>query len=174
MNTTKSSLKGLIAIVILMLPCIVKGQIFTKVYSPGDSITKQGYGYLARHVLFKLDKAQFNDSIPPSLDSIAVFLNRQDNIRIEIGVHGSTRNKASDCSRLTQGRAKTIYDYLITKGVNPQKMVPKGYGQNKLLYSDAQIKKTQNKALVEMMNSKNRRVEFIILRKDFKSNEEKH
>jgi outer membrane protein OmpA-like peptidoglycan-associated protein len=36
-------------------------------------------------------------------------------------------------------------NYLVTKGIDPARMVPKGYGESKLRISDAQIKAMKTK-----------------------------
>ncbi|MFI5151134.1 MAG: OmpA family protein [Bacteroidia bacterium] len=142
----------------------ISGQVFTKIFTNGDTIYSAGTCYVARAIYFKLDKAVLDTSSNATLDSMAVFLKSHDSLVIEIGVHGSTHNVATDCSRITQGRAKTIYDYLEAKGVQPQRMVPKGYGQHKLLYSDTEIKKHDKKTQA-ILNQRNRRVEFRMLSK---------
>ncbi|HXC06893.1 MAG TPA: OmpA family protein [Bacteroidia bacterium] len=144
----------------------IYAQVFTKAYAQGDTIIRQGDSYVARTVSFQLDKAVLLPDPNTTLDSIAVFLIRHDSLVLEIGVHGSTHNVATDCARITQARAKTIYDYLVAKGVQPQRMVPKGYGQKQLLYSDAEIKK-QNTHDQGWMNQRNRRVEFRIMSRKF-------
>jgi len=157
-------MKRLTQLLLLIAPLFCSAQKFTKVYAAGDTLSRKGNGYLARNIQFQLDKAILISPTNPVLDSIAVFLTKNDSLVIEIGVHGSTRNPATACNQLTQGRAKSIADYLSAKGIDPQRLHPKGYGQTHLLYSDAQIKKTQDPELSHLMNQRNRRVEFIILK----------
>jgi outer membrane protein OmpA-like peptidoglycan-associated protein len=149
---------------LLLLPVIASAQQFTKAFVPGDTISRQGNGYLARNIQFQLDKTELIPGSTSALDSIANFLRKNDSLVIEIGVHGSTRNSLTRCNQLTQGRARSIADYLIEKGASPLHLSPKGYGQTHLLFTDAQIQKTQDMELRHLMNRRNRRVEFVILR----------
>ncbi|HXC06120.1 MAG TPA: OmpA family protein [Bacteroidia bacterium] len=158
----------LFTIVCLLCSVFIQAQHFASIYSPSDTISKHGDGYLARTIQFKLDKAELIQTPNTTLDSIAVFMQKQDSLVIEIGVHGSTHNAAAQCNQLTQARAKAISEYLITKGINPTRMVVKGYGQHQLIYTDAQIQKVKDSETKELMNRRNRRVEFVILRRDFK------
>jgi outer membrane protein OmpA-like peptidoglycan-associated protein len=158
----------LLTAVCLFCSFIMSAQHFTSIYSPSDTISKHGDGYLARTIQFKLDKAELIQTPNATLDSMAVFLQKQDSLVIEIGVNGSTHNAAAQCNQLTQARAKAIAEYLTAKGINQQRLVPKGYGQHHLLYTDAQLQKVKDINTRELMNQRNRRVEFVILRRDFK------
>ncbi len=152
-------------IFMLLVPVLASAQHFTKVYTEGDTLSRQGNGYLARNIQFQLDKAILLPEAISTLDSIAVFLTKNDSLVIEIGVHGSTHNPATACNQLTQGRAKCIADYLIAKGIDPHRLDPKGYGQKRLLYTDAQIQKAKTPEEKEFLNRRNRRVEFVILKR---------
>lgn len=63
------------------------------------------------------------------LDSIYDFLAANPHISIEIGSHTDTR--ASDLYNLTlsKKRAESLYDYLMEKGIKPNRIIPKGYGE---------------------------------------------
>jgi antitoxin component YwqK of YwqJK toxin-antitoxin module len=147
-----------------LVSLVASAQHFTKIYAEGDSITRHGNGYLSRNIRFQLDKTDLIPDSNASLDSIASFLKQNDSLIVEIGVHGSTRNSVPVCVQLTRGRALSISSYLTTKGVHPQHLISKGYGQTRLLYTDAQIQKVKNPEQKELLNRRNRRVEFILVR----------
>jgi peptidoglycan-associated lipoprotein len=58
-------------------------------------------------------------------------------------------------------------NYLVTKGIDPARMVPKGYGESKLRISDAQIKAMKTKEEQEAAHQQNRRTEFRVLSYDY-------
>ncbi len=152
----------------LLLPGMLSAQVFTKTFSAGDTLTNQAKCYNARHIYFKLDKADLLEASNPMLDSMAAFLKRNDSLVVQIGVHGSTRNAATSCNKITQNRAMAIGQYLTDRGVSQQRLVCKGYGQTHLLYTDAEINKVHDKKMQDVLHQKNRRIEFVILRSDFK------
>ena len=58
-------------------------------------------------------------------------------------------------------------NYLVTKGIDPARMVPKGYGESKLRITDKQIAAMKTKEEQEAAHQQNRRTEFRVLRWDF-------
>ncbi|MBK8922192.1 MAG: OmpA family protein [Saprospirales bacterium] len=48
---------------------------------------------------------------------------------IEIGGHTNSTPPDEFCDRLSTARAKSAADYLIAKGVDPKRVVYKGYGK---------------------------------------------
>jgi outer membrane protein OmpA-like peptidoglycan-associated protein len=55
---------------------------------------------------------------------------------------------------LSDRRAKSAVDYLVSQGIDPTRLVARGYGESKLLIADAQT---------EEEHQVNRRTEFKIL-----------
>jgi peptidoglycan-associated lipoprotein len=58
-------------------------------------------------------------------------------------------------------------NYLITKGIEPARMVAKGYGESMPRISDAEIAKMATTAEKEAAHQQNRRTEFRVLSFDF-------
>ena len=59
---------------------------------------------------------------------------------------------------LSQRRAESVVQYLIAKGINKERLLPKGYGESKLLVKNAQT---------EEGHQRNRRTSFRTLSEDF-------
>lgn len=93
------------------------------------------------------------------LDSIADYLLKNPQIKMEIGVHTDTR-WVDDNNNFTEKRSKVICDYLEYRGVSRTRLSCKGYGKSKPLVSDAAIKRMKNEKSKEMAHQKNRRIEF--------------
>ncbi len=87
------------------------------------------------------------------LDRLAEFLQNNPSIRIEISGHTDNPNKPEYSLRLSEARANAVFEYLVSKGIDKNRMQPKGYGGSKPL---APNDTPENMA-------KNRRVEFTIL-----------
>lgn len=153
----------IIFFMISLYPIISFGQVFNKTFIQADSITRQGYGYITRDILFVLGKAALYSQEQIVLDSLAAFLIKNDNGMIEVCVHTDTRaNEQFSSNHLSMNRASSIVNYLIKKGVNSKRLKAKGFGSVSPLIPDAIINKTKDKDAIELMHQKNRRVEFII------------
>jgi outer membrane protein OmpA-like peptidoglycan-associated protein len=68
---------------------------------------------------------------------------------------------------LAQKRAQSVVDYLVSKGIAGDRMVAKGYGENRPLNTDKQIAALATEEEKEAAHQKNRRSEFKVLREDY-------
>ena len=68
---------------------------------------------------------------------------------------------------LSQRRAQTCVDYLISRGIEADRLVAVGRGEEQLLISDAEINALATEAEREAAHQKNRRTVFRILRFDY-------
>ena len=73
-------------------------------------------------------------------------------MKIEIGGHTDNSGIEKDNISLSENRAKSVYDYLISKGIAADRLSYKGYASTKPLSDN---KTAEGKA-------KNRRTEFIV------------
>jgi peptidoglycan-associated lipoprotein len=112
---------------------------------------------------------QVNEEVN-SLDSLD-FLYRTlvDNptIIIELQAHTDTRGADAYNLDLSQRRAQSCVDYLISKGIPRDRMVAKGYGKRKPRISDKQIAAMASEEEREAAHQKNRRTEFSVLSFDY-------
>ena len=51
------------------------------------------------------------------------------NIVIELGSHTDSRGTHEYNDSLSYKRAKAVVDYLISKGIEPDRLIPKGFGK---------------------------------------------
>lgn len=118
-------------------------------------------------VLYDLGKADLRPESKDSLNFLYQTLIDNPSIVIELSAH--TDSRASDAFNLTlsKARAKSCVDYLLSKGINAARLVPQGYGEKRLLVTDAQIAKMATVEEKEAGHQKNRRTVFTVLRKDF-------
>jgi OmpA-OmpF porin, OOP family len=87
------------------------------------------------------------------VQEIANILKENPSLKIEIAGHTDSRGKASLNKQISQDRASSVRDVLISLGVNKDKITAVGYGE------DFPIAKDDENGLSEI----NRRVEFNIL-----------
>ena len=130
-----------------------------------DSLVKEGV-YIMMDVYYDLEKTFLRPESSAELDKLYLFLKRNPTLVIEIGNHVSVVT-GQMCSDLSGGRAKSIADYLSSKGIDRRRIVPKGYGERKLIYTAEAINKLKTEEEKQIAHMKNRRTEIRILRNDF-------
>lgn len=80
------------------------------------------------------DKKNFNirPVDRPVLDSLVRILHKYP-VKIEIGVHTDSRGSATENERESQHSANSAIFYLLEHGVEPERIVSKGYGESELI-----------------------------------------
>jgi peptidoglycan-associated lipoprotein len=129
-------MKKLLIIVTFLLTTsiIVKAQTFdlnsTK-YKVGDKfVPRPG-------ILFDLAKWNIRTESYPLLDSIVEFLFVNKKIILEIGYHTDYKRSSYSSVLLDLKRAQSITDYLISKGINRDRLIPKGYDSTQPIVVDS-------------------------------------
>ncbi|MES2837299.1 MAG: OmpA family protein [Bacteroidota bacterium] len=118
-------------------------------------------------ILYDLAKWDLKPQFQDSLNGLIVTLNDNQNIVVELGSHTDSRGDNKSNGELAQKRAQSVVDYLILKGIDPERLVAKGYGEDVLLITDEEINKVKDKEEQENMHAKNRRTTFKVIREDF-------
>lgn len=123
-------------------------------------------------VQYKLAKWDLLESSKDSLDYLYEILVDNPTIIIELQAHTDSRGSNADNQVLSQKRAQSCVDYLISKGIPTDRMVAHGYGETRLKITDEQISKMPTKAEKEAAHQKNRRTEFSVMSFDYVPKEE--
>jgi len=118
------------------------------------ALLQQAMVFTFRNIYFDLNKATLRPESYPVLDSIARMLLENPTVKVEIGGHTDTRGSFTYNLRLSQSRAESVRQYLISRGVEPERLIAKGYGASKPIIKNART---------EAEHEQNRRVEFRIL-----------
>lgn len=107
------------------------------------------------NIFFEFNKASIKEESQLSLNKVATVLNENTEMTISINAH--TDNKGSDKYNLTLSgkRAKSAYSYLISKGINKNRISYKGYGESQPLHKCTDCS--------EIEDQQNRRIEFKII-----------
>lgn len=109
--------------------------------------------FVLENVNYETGKAELDEDSYPALDELVKYLIRRDNERIEIGGHTDNVGTAANNLKLSTERANTVMQYLISKGINPDRLEAKGYGltqpieSNKTEEGRAQNRRTEVKIL---------------------------
>ncbi|ULQ57331.1 OmpA family protein [Flavihumibacter rivuli] len=135
-----------------------------------DSLIKEGYKeihkdlYLApieigqvfrlNNVFFDFDKWDLRPESFVELDRVVKFLNENPSIVIEMSAHTDSRGSDDYNFRLSDNRARSVMEYILSKGIGKDRITSQGYGETKpVVPNDSE----ENMQL-------NRRVEFKIIR----------
>lgn len=126
----------------------------------GAKITVQG-------IYYDLNKANIRPDAAKILDSLVTVLNKYPKIRIELGSHTDCRNDSLYNQALSQRRADSAVAYLVRQGVEPDRMVAKGYGETQLVNDCACEGNFVKRKCTEEEHQMNRRTTIRFLDKKF-------
>jgi peptidoglycan-associated lipoprotein len=120
-----------------------------------------------------------------SLDNLVETLDDNPNVTIELMSHTDSRGTPADNLELSQKRAQSVVDYLISKGIQPDRLRARGYGESqpkvvdeKVLsqYNFLELEDVLTEAFINQLGSAeleerahqvNRRTEFRVLSTDY-------
>ena len=125
----------------------------TNVETDGAIWTKKAEVYAFENVVFKSASDEMLPESYPELDKAAKWL--KDNPTIRIYLNGHTDRGNSDESKnnqLSLQRAQAVTNYLISKGINSDRITPRGFGNTRPIESNE----------TEEGRKRNRRVEVEI------------
>lgn len=147
----------------LLLSIIFSVTLFLSVYSHNNDPTtsikivknkQETFIYLFQNINFELNEIKINNSIKKQLFVVLSYLKQNQNLNIEIGVHSTFWNK----NNLSQIRADVLKAFFVKYGINPKRIIAKGYGISKYLN-----KCNYYKACTEKQFNENRRINIKIL-----------
>ena len=118
-------------------------------------------------VQYELDKSRLLESSKDSLDYLYNILVDNPTIIIELQAHTDSRASDEHNMDLSNRRAESCVEYLISKGIDPGRLRPRGYGETRLRISDEQIAQLATQAEKEAGHQKNRRTEFTVVSFDY-------
>jgi outer membrane protein OmpA-like peptidoglycan-associated protein len=90
-----------------------------------------GRSVVLENVFFETAKYNLKKESRVELDKLYRFLKANPSVRIEIQGHTDSVGTARDNQILSENRAEAVYDYLEKKGIDPSRMVAKGYGERR-------------------------------------------
>ena len=116
-----------------------------------DAINKNGF--VALYINFETGKSEIKPESKPIIDQICEMLKQ--NAGLKISIEGHTDNIGAEKSNqiLSESRAKSVMNALVSKGINVSRLQYKGWGQTKPVADNN----------TEEGKAKNRRVEIVKL-----------
>lgn len=109
------------------------------------------------NIFYDFDEYYIRPDAAMELDKLVAILNDNPNISIEMGSHADVRGEDEYNMILSNNRAKSAVDYLISKGISADRLTYKGYGESML------VNHCKNDVWCSEENhQKNRRTEFKV------------
>lgn len=114
---------------------------------------KVGNSMVLKNIFFETDKSELKPESFTELSKLYEFLSNNPELAIEIGGHTDNEGGYEYNKTLSEARAKSVYDYLIIKGINKDRLKYKGYSFDQAISTN---ETKEGRAL-------NRRTEFKII-----------
>ena len=115
------------------------------------------------NIYYDFDKDEIREDAKPVLDSLVLIMNDNPDIFIELGSHTDARDTEEYNLDLSRRRALAAVKYIISKGIDDDRISAKGYGESLLLIKNAST---------EEEHQDNRRTEFKVLKYNPKNRED--
>ena len=123
-----------------------------------DKIDLNKY-FVLDNIYYDLDKANIRPDAAKELDKLVQLLIDNPEIKIELSSHTDSIASVDYNQDLSQRRAESAVRYIVSKGIAPDRLVAKGYGELKPIARNTNPDGTDNPA----GRDRNRRTEFKIL-----------
>jgi len=137
------------------------------------------------NIFYDFNKYDLRPESMVSLDKLVETLNDNPNVTIELMSHTDSRDTEEYNYELSQRRAQSVVQYLIEKGIEPDRLSAKGYGESSpkvvdasvvnqasflktgITLTDEYINSLPTEEQKEIAHQINRRTEFRVLRTDY-------
>lgn len=132
------------------------------------------------NILYDYNKWDIRPDAAVVLDRIVTFLRDNPEVTVELRSHTDSRGTYADNEILAQNRAQAAVDYIVSRGIDRERLQPSGYGEREPRVIDAELAiryaflkegDVLNDALIysfpdietrELLHQLNRRTEIII------------
>ncbi len=115
--------------------------------------------FVLENIYFEYNESYIRADAAKELDKLVTLLNDNTDLKIEMGSHTDSVASEAYNIELSQRRAESTVNYLIKKGIDPARLVAKGYGESKPIARNTNPDGSDN----PVGRQRNRRTEFKIL-----------
>lgn len=113
-----------------------------------------GAAVVLNNIFFDTDKYDLKDKSITELNKVVRFLNSNPSVVIEIGGHTDDVGNKDYNLQLSLRRANAVKEFLVSKGINPTRLLQKGYGDTRPIRPNNS----------DLDRSFNRRIEIRVIR----------
>lgn len=126
-----------------------------------EATSGQKTSFITQNINYSYNGWDLHEEEFKELDKLVEFLNNNPTVRLEVHSHTDSRGTDSYNLALSEKRAKSVTDYLVSKGVKSNRLSSFGFGEQRLL------NECKNDYLcTEEQHAQNRRTEFKIVWKN--------
>ena len=115
--------------------------------------------FTLENIFYDFDKWNIRPDAEPSLDNL-VRIMKENPVNIELGSHTDCRGSEEYNRVLSQERAESAVLYIIHQGIDPGRIIAKGYGKSRLIN---RCNCAEDNWCTEAEHQANRRTEFRII-----------
>ena len=84
--------------------------------------------WVLQHLRFATNKHAITGEMHATLNAVVVVLKKNPDLRVEIGGHTDSMGDAVYNQKLSERRAVAVHDYLVSKGIDADRLTARGYG----------------------------------------------
>jgi outer membrane protein OmpA-like peptidoglycan-associated protein/tetratricopeptide (TPR) repeat protein len=106
-----------------------------------------------KNIEFETGSARLQKTSFLELDKLVALLKENESLRVEIGGHTDNVGTTVDNQKLSESRAKSVVEYLVSKEVDTKRLTAKGYGSTQPIAENS----------TESGRARNRRTEMKVL-----------
>lgn len=85
------------------------------------------------NIYYDFNKWDIRPDAATELEKVVTFLNENPGITVELGSHTDARGSDKYNRKLSDRRAASAVDYIVSRGINAKRIAAKGYGEMKLV-----------------------------------------
>jgi OmpA-OmpF porin, OOP family len=122
----------------------------------------EGKIFVLRNLNFDYDKDNIKDEFLPQLKVLLKFMRNKPEVKIELSGHSDSRGSPVYNQTLSQRRADQVRNFLISQGIDKNRVVSKGYGSNKPIAPNQHDDGSDNPEGRFL----NRRIEITVIKKE--------
>jgi len=119
---------------------------------------EKGKTFKIENILYNFDKDNIRTDASLIMNDLVNIMHENPTLKIELGSHTDCRGTNKYNEDLSQRRAQSAVNYLVTRGISRDRMVAKGYGESRLINRCA-----DGVPCSPAEHQQNRRTEFTIL-----------
>jgi outer membrane protein OmpA-like peptidoglycan-associated protein len=120
-----------------------------------------GKTIVLKNIFYDFDKATLRNESVSELERLVALMEEYPSLKIELSSHTDSKGTDDYNQALSQARAQSVVNYLISKSIGKDRLVAKGYGEAKPVALNENPDGTDNPEGRQL----NRRTEFKILAK---------
>lgn len=120
---------------------------------------KEGEAFVVKNIFYDFDAANIRPDAAMVLNNIVMMMKNNPKMTIELSSHTDSRGDNSYNNSLSQKRAESAVNYLVSKGIARKRLVAKGYGESRLVNGCK-----DGVSCTEEEHGENRRTEIKVLK----------